>query len=72
MDVIVSLDMVLKTMDTIDVCGVDNMDKFVGCAQTVKSVLQELIKKKKEAESKEAAEDNATKKSSKKEVAKDG
>lgn len=72
MDVIVSLDMVLKTMDTIDVCGVDNMDKFVGCAQAVKSVLQELIKKKKESESNGTVEDKAEKAGSKKEVTKDG
>ena len=30
------------TMDTISVVGIDNQDKFVGCAQAVKTVSQQI------------------------------
>ena len=30
------------TMDTISVVGIDNQDKFVGCAQAVKTVAQHI------------------------------
>ena len=30
------------TMDTISVVGIDNQDKFVGCAQAVKTVAQQI------------------------------
>lgn len=30
------------TMDTISVTGIDNQDKFVGCAQTVKTVAKQI------------------------------
>lgn len=30
------------TMDTISVTGIDNQDKFVGCAQVVKTVAQSI------------------------------
>lgn len=30
------------TMDTISVTGVDNQDKFVGCAQAVKTAAREI------------------------------
>ena len=30
------------TMDTISVTGIDNQDKFVGCAQAVKTVAQHI------------------------------
>ena len=31
-----------STMDTISVVGIDNQDKFVGCAQAVKTVEQHI------------------------------
>lgn len=31
-----------STMDTISVVGIDNQDKFVGCAQAVKTVSQQI------------------------------
>lgn len=31
------------TMDTISVVGIDNQDKFVGCAQAVKTVINKLM-----------------------------
>lgn len=31
-----------STMDTISVTGIDNQDKFVGCAQAVKTVAQQI------------------------------
>ena len=30
------------TMDTISVTGIDNQDKFVGCAQAVKTVVRQI------------------------------
>ena len=39
------------TMDTISVVGIDNQDKFVGCAQAVKAIAQQIsdyIKENKE------------------------
>ena len=31
-----------STMDTISVVGIDNQDKFVGCAQAVNTVAQQI------------------------------
>lgn len=36
------LEMVYSTMDTISIEGVDNADKFVGCANVVKNVAGKL------------------------------
>ena len=39
------------TMDTIFVVGIDNQDKFVGCAQAIKAIAQQIsdyIKENKE------------------------
>ena len=33
---------VYLTMDTISVVGIDNQDKFVGCAQAVKTVTKQI------------------------------
>lgn len=33
---------VASTMDTISVVGIDNQDKFVGCANVVKNVARKL------------------------------
>ena len=30
------------TMDTISVVGIDNQDKFVGCAQAIKTVAKQI------------------------------
>lgn len=30
------------TMDTISVVGIDNQDKFVGCAQAIKAVAKQI------------------------------
>ena len=30
------------TMDTISVTGIDNQDKFVGCAQAIKTVVKQI------------------------------
>ena len=35
---------VRKTMDTIDIRGIENQDKFVGCANAVYTVAQTLEK----------------------------
>ena len=44
------LDAVRATMDTISVVGIDNQDKFVGCANAIQTVSQTLWKFLKEAE----------------------
>lgn len=36
------LNSVEATMDTISVVGIDNQDKFVGCAQAVKTVVKQI------------------------------
>lgn len=36
------LDSVYLTMDTISVVRIDNQDKFVGCAQAVKTVAKQI------------------------------
>ena len=36
------LSAVVSTMDTISVTGIDNQDKFVGCANVVKNVASKL------------------------------
>ncbi len=36
------LSAVASTMDTISVVGIDNQDKFVGCANVVKNVAKKL------------------------------
>ena len=38
------LDAVRATMDTISVVGIDNQDKFVGCANAIQTVSQTLGK----------------------------
>lgn len=41
-DLISLLEAVYSTMNTISVEGIDNADKFVGCANVVKNVAQKL------------------------------
>lgn len=41
-DLISLLEAVYSTMNTISVEGIDNQDKFVGCANVVKNVAQKL------------------------------
>lgn len=42
MDVIDLLEAVVSTMDTIPVVGIDNQDKFVGCANAVRTAVRKL------------------------------
>lgn len=35
---------VMQTMDTISISGLDNQDKFVGCAQAIQRVLEMVSK----------------------------
>lgn len=44
------LDAVRSTMDTISVVGIENQDKFVGCANAIQTVSQTLGKFVKEME----------------------
>ena len=47
------LEAVYSTMDTISIDGIDNADKFVGCANVVKNVaskLREMNKTKEETD----------------------
>lgn len=36
------LSAVVSTMDTISVTGIDNQDKFVGCAMSVKTAIRQI------------------------------
>ena len=36
------LSAVVSTMDTISVTGIDNQDKFVGCAMSVKTAVKQI------------------------------
>lgn len=36
------LSVVVSTMDTISVTGIDNQDKFVGCAMSVKTAAKQI------------------------------
>ena len=36
------LEAIVSTMDTIPVVGIDNQDKFVGCANAIRSVIRSL------------------------------
>lgn len=40
------LNKVLSTMDTIHIQGIDNQDKFIGCAMTIQEVITRLQMKK--------------------------
>ena len=42
MEIINLLEAVVSTMDTISVTGIDNQDKFVGCANAVQTVIKQL------------------------------
>lgn len=60
MDITTALKTVLSTMDTIRVEGLDNMDKFVGCAgmlQTVIQILETPAPASAEQETEQEAED---------------
>ena len=43
MDEIINLlSCIVATMETISVVGIDNQDKFVGCANAIKTAIREL------------------------------
>ncbi len=42
MEIINLLEAAVSTMDTISVTGIDNQDKFVGCANAVQTVIKQL------------------------------
>lgn len=44
------LEAVYSTMETISIEGIDNADKFVGCANVVKNVASKLREMKREEE----------------------
>lgn len=50
------LSAVVSTMDTISVTGIDNQDKFVGCANAIRSVIRSL---RQEQAGKSAADQSA-------------
>lgn len=54
------LEAVYSTMDTISVEGIDNADKFVGCANVVKNVANKLREMKKEAEAPTVLQESGT------------
>lgn len=52
------LNAVHSTMDTISVVGVENQDKFVGCANAIQTVSQTLEKFLREADNSGEQEEN--------------
>ena len=50
------LEAIVSTMDTISVVGIDNQDKFVGCANAIRSVIRSL---RQEPSGKSAADQSA-------------
>lgn len=42
MEMISLLEAVVSTLDTIPVVGIDNQDKFVGCANAIRTVIRQL------------------------------
>lgn len=51
------LSAVASTMDTISVVGIDNQDKFVGCANVVKNVAKHISDYIASADKKEEVDD---------------
>ena len=51
---------VYSTMDSISVSGIDNQDKFVGCANVVKNVASKLREMKKESEAPTVLQESGT------------
>lgn len=54
------LEAVYSTMETISIQGIDNADKFVGCANVVKNVANKLREMKKEAEKTTVLQESGT------------
>lgn len=54
------LEAVYSTMDKISIEGIDNADKFVGCANVVKNVASKLREMKKESEAPTVLQENGT------------
>ena len=54
------LEAVYSTMDSISVSGIDNQDKFVGCANAVKNVASKLREMKKESEAPTVLQESGT------------
>lgn len=49
MDIAMKLRMVLSTLDGVEVKGKENMDRLLGCMQTIEAVVQELSTQKEDA-----------------------
>ena len=54
------LEAVYSTMDSVSVSGIDNQDKFVGCANVVKNVANKLREMKNEAEAQTVLSESGT------------
>ena len=50
------LDAVYSTMDSISVCGIENQDRFVGCANAIKTAVKTLTECVHELEAKKESE----------------
>ena len=58
------LEAVYSTMDSISVSGIDNQDKFVGCANVVKNVANKLREMKRKEEEPTVLQESGTAKES--------
>ena len=54
------LEAVYSTMDSISVSGIDNQDKFVGCANVVKNVANKLREMKRKEEEPTVLQESGT------------
>ena len=54
------LEAVYSTMDKISIEGIDNADKFVGCANVIKNVANKLREMKKEPEAPTVLQESET------------
>ena len=58
MNAINILEAVVSTMDTISISGIDNQDKFVGCANAIKTVAKQISDYIASAKDKEVTDGN--------------
>lgn len=59
MEMISLLEAVVSTLDTIPVAGIDNQNKFVGCANAIRTVIRQLRAEQAAAKPADIAMENA-------------
>ena len=49
-EIIQQIEAVIRTLDSVDVKGLNNFDKLLGCAQALQNIISELDKRNKQEE----------------------